>query len=341
MMAGESTLGVKLRLELEEPTPTLLYFPYAEPAAEDDWLLDIKLYSGRFYADRVRRNSMSWALRAMCCASMSQRQAFLASRKRIEALKRLVTPSLSEDELDLAMLAVVVGATSLDVATLLFHLAEEAVTHELGLETNPPALVEAEKYALVPAFVRALQAEVGYPASREELSGETPLNFGQLMLWLLITGYCESISDIPDWARQVAIPSVNARASSRALLTRWRDSSRFYPAFDVISGWVADAQRIDDKLHNVPLEQLSNVATFEVVEKQIIVDLCQAIPTADVRDLRLFDSIIVERLDGYWAFGIKMTPAASAIGSSMPRLPRLLRCLACVINMPKAFITRV
>ena len=30
------------------------------------------------------------------------------------------------------MLAVVVGATSLDVATLLFHLAEEAVANELG-----------------------------------------------------------------------------------------------------------------------------------------------------------------------------------------------------------------
>ncbi len=78
---------------------------------------------------------------------LAQRQAFLASRKRIEALKRLVTPSLSEDELDLAMLAVVVGATSLDVATLLFHLAEEAVAHELGLEANPASLVEAEKYA--------------------------------------------------------------------------------------------------------------------------------------------------------------------------------------------------
>ncbi|WP_339934484.1 BREX-1 system phosphatase PglZ type A [Vreelandella glaciei] len=302
-MAGESTLGVKLRLELEEPdTPTLLYFPYAEPAPEDDWLLDIKLYSGRFYADRVSMIFNELGLtRHVLREHLAQRQAFLASRKRIEGLKRLVTPSISEDELDLAMLAVVVGAASIEVATLLFHLAEEAVTHELGLEVNPAALVEAEKYALVPAFVRALQAEVGYPAGREELSGETPLNFGQLMLRLLITGYCESISDIPDWARQVAIPSVNARASSRALLTRWRDSSRFYPAFDVISGWVADAQRIDDKLQDVPLEQLSHVATFEVVEKQIIVDLCQTIPTANVRDLRLFDSIIVERLDGYWA----------------------------------------
>ena len=32
-MAGQYTFGVKLRLELDQPeTPTLLYFPYAEPA---------------------------------------------------------------------------------------------------------------------------------------------------------------------------------------------------------------------------------------------------------------------------------------------------------------------
>src|SRR5690554_8113554 len=93
------------------------------------------------------------------------------------------------------------------------------------------------------------------------------------MLRLLTTGYCESISEIPDWAQSHAIASVNARATSRALLSRWRDSSRFYPAFDVISGWVAEALRIEDKINGVPLERLANVATFEVVEKQIIVEL--------------------------------------------------------------------
>ncbi|MGM0985019.1 MAG: BREX-1 system phosphatase PglZ type A [Pseudomonadota bacterium] len=302
-MAGQSTFGVKLRLELDEPeTPTLLYFPYAEPAPEDDWLLDIKLYSGRFYADQLSMifNELSLTRHALR-EHLAQRQAFLGSRKRIEALKRLVTPELDEDSLDLAMCAAVVGAPASDIATLLFHLADEAVAEETGLEGNPSSLEEMAKYALVPSLVRALQLEVGYPASQAELSGESPLPFGQLMLRLLTSGYCESISEIPAWAQSHAIASVNARATSRALLSRWRDSSRFYPAFDVISGWVAKALRIEDKIREVPLERLANVATFEVVEKQIIVELCQAIPQADVRDLEMFRGIIAERLDGYWA----------------------------------------
>ncbi|MGK0547430.1 BREX-1 system phosphatase PglZ type A [Halomonas cupida] len=302
-MAKQSTFGVKLRLELEEPeTPTLLYFPYAEPAPEDDWLLDIKLYSGRFYADQLSMTFNELGLtRHALREHLAQRQAFLGSRKRIEALKRLVTPEMDKDGLDLAMCAAVVGAPAGDIATLLFHLADEAVSEEAGLEGNPSSLQEMAKYALVPSLARALQLEVGYPASQAELNGEAALPFGQLMLRLLTTGYCESISEIPSWAQSHAIASVNARATSRALLSRWRDSSRFYPAFDVISGWVAEALRIEDKIRDVPLERLANVATFEVVEKQIIVDLCQAIPQADVRDLEMFRGIIAERLDGYWA----------------------------------------
>ena len=52
-MESESTLGIKLKLELEDSVGRyLLYFPYSEPDVEKDWLLDIKLYSRCFYADR-------------------------------------------------------------------------------------------------------------------------------------------------------------------------------------------------------------------------------------------------------------------------------------------------
>ena len=53
-MQSESALATKLKLELEDTTGKyLLYFPYAEPDEDRDWLLDIKLYSRCFYADRI------------------------------------------------------------------------------------------------------------------------------------------------------------------------------------------------------------------------------------------------------------------------------------------------
>src|SRR5712692_10285242 len=48
------TLELKIRLELKDTEGSyLLYAPFAEPKVEDDWLLDIKLYSRTFRADKT------------------------------------------------------------------------------------------------------------------------------------------------------------------------------------------------------------------------------------------------------------------------------------------------
>lgn len=302
-MQGESTFGLKLKLELEDTQGKyLLYFPCAEPDAEDDWLLDIKLYSRSFYADKMSLIFNELGLQQMSLREhLTRRELFLGSKARLAALKRLVQADADEEALDLAMIAVVLGAGSSDLITLLCTLAETAVRDELGLESNPAAIEELYKFGLMPALLQALRDEVGYPASLEELNGEKPFSFGHFLIRLLATGFCESISDIPGWATAIAIPSANARATSRALLSRWRDSSRFYKAYDEVSDWVGEALRIREKIGEMPLETLANVATFEAVERQIIVDLTQAIPEADPRDLTLFSRIIAERLDNYWA----------------------------------------
>lgn len=52
-MQGESELEVKIRLEQQDTEGKfLLYFPWTEPPVDKDWLLDIKLYSRSFFADR-------------------------------------------------------------------------------------------------------------------------------------------------------------------------------------------------------------------------------------------------------------------------------------------------
>lgn len=306
-MQGESTFGLKLKLELEDTQGKyLLYFPCAEPEADDDWLLDIKLYSRSFYADKVSLIFNELGLQQQSLREhLAKRERFLSSKARLTALKRLIQRDADDEALDLAMIAVVISASACDIATLLCTLADDAVRDDLGLEANPAVIDELYKYELMPALLQALRAEVGYPASeaelRAELDGEQRFSFGHFLIRLLATGFCESISEIPSWAAAIAIPSANARATCRALLSRWRDSSRFYKTYDVVSGWVSEALRIEQKISEITVETLANVATFEAVERQIIVDLTQAIPQADPRDLAVFSRIISERLDNYWA----------------------------------------
>jgi uncharacterized protein (TIGR02687 family) len=302
-MESESTFGIKLKLELQDTANKyLLYFPCAEPDSNDDWLLDIKLYSRCFYADKVSLIFNDIGLQQQSLREhLAKREKFLSSKIRIAALKGVIQPTDNERLLDLAMIAVTLGVKSIDLTTLLSALAEHAVEAECGLETNPPVVDDLAKYGLIPTLFSVLRDEVGYPTTNEQLSADQPFNFGHVLLMLLCTAYCESIGEIPVWAKGLVMPSANSRASARSLLSRWRDSSRYYKAYDVVSDWVSQALNIKNHLANIPLETLAADATFEQVEKQIIVDLTRDIPSASSADLQVFSRIINDRLDNYWA----------------------------------------
>ena len=302
-MANESALGTKLKLELEDKAGKyLLYFPFAEPDVERDWLLDIKLYSRCFYADRFSIIFNELGLHQQSLREhLAKRDKFLASKARLTALQRYVQPDFDESDLDMAMIASVVKAESCDLPHVILALAEETVADDLGLEANPASLNELEKYDLIPALVAALQSEIGYPATVEELKGEAQFKLGHFFIRLLVTGFCESVGDVPGWAQELVMSSASSRATARALLSRWRDSSRYYKAFDAVSGWVAIALRIKDKMGIFDTDQLSDVVTFEAVEQKIIVDLALAIPHAPKGELERFRAMIASRLDGYWA----------------------------------------
>lgn len=305
-MQSESALAIKFCLELEDTTGKyLLYFPQTEPAAIDDWLLDMKLYSRRFFADRV-----SIVFNELCLTRQSvrqhlqQRKTFLASKERIKRLKRWVQPGFDEQEVDLAIIAAIVRAESCDVAGIIYALADEAVRQNTGVLDNPESFNDIQKFGVLPALLRALQAEVGYPVSEEELEDSgmaSSFSFGHFMIRLLITEFCTSLSEVPDWAQSLLLKTGTAPASIHALLSRWRDSSRYYPAFDTFSSWVAEALLLEQKLQVIAIETLVDTYTFKQVERQIIVELSQSLTQAEVLDLSRFAAIIGERLDGYWA----------------------------------------
>ena len=302
-MAEESSLAIKLKLELEDQQGKyLLYFPSPEPETEKDWLLDIKLYSRSFYADRFSIIFNELGLQQQSLREhLAKREEFLKAKARLSTLKRYIQSDADAQDLDMAMIAAVVKADSAELMHIVLALADEMVQQNLGLEVNPESFTELEKYQLVPALVTALQAEIGYPASLEELNGEVPFKLGTFFIRLMTTGFCESLGDVPVWAQELVMSSVSSRATARAFLSRWRDSSKYYPTFDKLSQTVANALRIQEKVGAFDLEQLLDVMTFEVIEQKIIVDLASHIPAADKAELEHFRTVISTRLDGYWA----------------------------------------
>ena len=303
-MQDQSNLAVKFKLELDDTrSKYLLYFPFAEPEAADDWLLDIKLYSRQYYADRISMIFNELGLQTMSLREhLAKRSIFLDSKARINSLKRLLTSDMQNpDTMDLAMIAVVLGEAHTDITSLVCALGEHQIKGSSGLRENPGVIRDLVRFGLLPTLLKELQKAVGYQVSQAELSGEEEFSLGHFFIRLLTTGFCEGIGDIPVWADKLAMPSVGARASARALLSRWRDSSRFYQVYDQIAQLVSSALQLDNKLQAFSMDTLAEVETFELVERQIIVELAEALPKAVPSDLQRFSQLINIRLDGYWA----------------------------------------
>lgn len=302
-MEGESTFGTKLLLELEDTENAyLLYFPFAEPEPQEDWLLDIKLYSRVFYADRISIIFNDLGLKQISLREhLRLRDTFLANKARIHSLKKLITPEATALEIDTAMIAVSLGIERTDIVSLICELAKHQIEGDEGLEENPKVISDLEKYGLIPSLLQTLRSEIGYPASREELEGEAHFLLGAFFIRLLTTGFCESVADVPSWATSLALSSINARATARALLSQWRYRFNDHLIYDELAKRVANALRITDRLSDYRIEALAEVATFEEVERYLVQDLAQAIPKTSPPELALFQQIIAKRLDGFWA----------------------------------------
>ena len=108
----EGTLATKIQIEREQPEGKfLVYSPTEEPDFEDDWLLDVRLYSRSFRADRASILLQELGLEnQLLRPHLSERRKFFDAKERLVAMKALVQPGDSALELDRKMIAIVVKA---------------------------------------------------------------------------------------------------------------------------------------------------------------------------------------------------------------------------------------
>ena len=85
-----AALELKIRLEMEDTKNRyLLYSPKAEPAHEEDWLLDIQMYSHLFHADKASLilNELGLPRQSMR-AYYHNKKIFFNSKERTDKLKK-------------------------------------------------------------------------------------------------------------------------------------------------------------------------------------------------------------------------------------------------------------
>lgn len=288
-------LEAKIHLERDNPTGRfLLYAPFSELSPEHDWLLDIRLYSRRFRADRASILLDELGLNQQQLRShIAARLKFLASKDRLARLKKLVTPDDNAEDLDRKMPAVLVRSEQAGFFVILSALFQ-GMAEAGGLDGAPPAWEEIEKFELAEAFWQLVEQIFGYAEDQPRL--------GNLLIRLLVTDFAHHLNTPVPVALQHLVLPRTATTNAVVCLAQWRDSSSKGRSYEVLSDWVADAIKLANLLDALEINDLIEVMTFLEVEKHIARELRDRVmQTAEVIKVDEVREIARRRQDGYWA----------------------------------------
>ena len=285
----------KVFIELECPDEKILVYSFScEPKQEDDWLLDIRLYSYQFRADRASMLVDELGLAHHHLRNyLSSRKKFFASKERTIHLKEILAPEDMERDLDRKMIAVLVkseGSDLLDIISTLYSSFAESSS----LDDEPKNWQQIVKMELEETFWQFVEERFGYKMEQPSLR--------ELLTALFVTDFAHSvIGDIPGSLRQFILPK-NKQTNAAVCMGQWRDSSSKAESYDALANLVSEALNIKGKLNELEADNLINSVTFLEIEKTIASKIKNTIvETADIVNADEIKRLVRKRQDMHWA----------------------------------------
>jgi len=289
------SLELKILLELDESTKRyLLYAPFAEPYPETDWLLDIRLYSRTFHADRasILINELGLVNQAMR-NHLANRKKFFASQDRLNRVKKWVSPDDREHEIDLKILAALVRADQPDAFNILMEIyGEFCQENDCNLSEVTKSWKEIGKFDLGEFFWNLMAATFGY--------NEDSPGLPDLLIRLLVTDFQQHLStELPQPLKHFAPAEKATGLNASVFLSQWRRDVSHYSNYNLLSRLIAKELKIQDHIASFDEVVLTDVMTFEEVEKKVIRCIRDRIIGTD--SWNGVRATIQRRRDGHWA----------------------------------------
>jgi hypothetical protein len=265
-------LAIKAQVKASrEQNHFLFYSQQPQPAFESDWLLNLRLQAKTFYADAISMQMESLGVVNQGLREhLKQRTKFLRAKDRLNKLSRLTNANDDALQLDLKMMTVLAAADQADIAQLLFKIiATTAYQLENDSDSTSIALVQTlEDYGLLTPFWTLIETYFGYCESQP--------NIIDLLVKLLVTDFAVNVTqskNLPAALKTHQLTDTQKATSAVVFVSQWRNHLGLVDAYQRISHHVAQLINLERLLDLVPSEELLNVHTFALVEKQLIAAL--------------------------------------------------------------------
>ncbi|WP_319575785.1 BREX-1 system phosphatase PglZ type A [uncultured Desulfobacter sp.] len=291
-------LDLKIKIEtLDNKGNYLLYAPYYEPAPEKDWLVDIRLYSYTFHADKasILMNELGLENQSLR-PFIKARKAFFRNQDRLDRLKKWVEPNDREDDIDLKMLTVLTRAAQPDPFAILMKLMESLCKSGSFIpdgESKPWKDIEALE--LESSFWKFMARTFGYV-------NESSPALSDLLIKVFVTDFSNQYKkELPVSLGHFRLTGSSKVMNASVFLSQWQTHTIQCKNFNRVSKFIAQKLNMDQILSSLDIEDLLDVMTFENVERRIISSFRdQVIDNYTEKDFSTIQDAVKKRLDGYW-----------------------------------------
>lgn len=292
VLTGTNYFAVKKLLGVEDTTGNyVVYCPLSYEKPEDDWLLDIRLYSEEYRADLISNwmDEMGLPQTAVLRKQVKEYRKFFKAVVRREKIAKQKNIPSEPRKLDMAVMGALAGIK--DVT--LYAIIKKVLCAGLDAATNS-LYCDFTDYGIDKAFWNIVQKGTGYVA-------DTP-NLGHLAAHILLTSATRTMQ--PEY------------------LSKWKyflsEAHQAY-CYDFVSEWLhgTDADRLREIVIRIEEElklpeqfmklevvDLVNTEIFPCIHELILIKLMTEIADSII-DVNIIKSAVEKRRTCVWYEGVK------------------------------------
>ena len=285
-MTGSNTFTIKKLLSHDDlHSNYLVYCPISHEKPDDNWLMDVQLYSEEFRSDLISiwmdemQIPSTPALRKLV---KSYRKFFAAKDRRARVSKQQKTIS-TPAQLHLAVMAAIAGSKSNQPAAILQALLEAGVNEDNSLYADIVA------YGAKDAFWTMIAQATGY--------SEVDVDLGKLMCHILMTACTRTMhaDKLPGLEQYISVPH---QAWCYDFISDWLHSDRREQLYE-LSRFVENALRLPERFMKLPLADLLDSECFPCVNECVLHKLMEEI-VQNVIDADSISAAVEKRRTCIW-----------------------------------------
>lgn len=280
--------SLKIEIEMEQKEKSfLLYAPFAKPANEENFLIDILLYGTEFKADKIAILAEQLHVNDAILRPIVQKYTnFFNSNERREKLYKVLQPNASERDLEYGMLAVLTNAPIANIDAIARQLLIEGIDEKNDLYKRIDKYFSKERMWILFGEYFGM----GSGAATHSL---------HYLLELLLFAHFQrhALFENTDLSRKYATTRGNACA---LFVDDWFRSKE--QDIVILESYIKESEQlfqIRDVLQQKPVEQFDQVSTFPIIDV-LLVEKLSAELLHQTSDLTAWKERIEKRRQMHW-----------------------------------------